>query len=271
MTIPMTAKDVRESIALRWPASENLLIQEASLDSARQGRKIDVLVWSMWASRGYERHAIEVKVSASDWKRELDNAKKSDGWWAHTHRFWVAVPTKLVAKVKAELPDTWGLLGCDPEVPAKTIVQAPKHEAQPFTEAQYVGLMRASADAGLNALQRERDIGRREGEKSAKVAFELRNPEDIVRKELETLREQVKAFNDATGLTIGERYGTMGDAARLGRFMALLTSYMHDPQNMAGNMAQTAGQLRKQAALVDDIAKALVTAVDNALPFEASA
>lgn len=46
-----SSTEMREALASRWPDSEYLVIPEAPEDAARQGRKIDLLVISLWGSR----------------------------------------------------------------------------------------------------------------------------------------------------------------------------------------------------------------------------
>lgn len=62
----------------------------------------------------YERlsppvHGFEVKVSRSDWLRELrTGGLKSEAWRSVCHYWWVVAPPGVVRE--GELPDGWGLL-----------------------------------------------------------------------------------------------------------------------------------------------------------------
>src|ERR1017187_4991640 len=96
--VSMSAAQVRDALLGRWPPSEYVSIPEAPQSSDRQGRKIDVLVVSLWRSRGHEIDAVEIKVSVSDWRRELKQAEKADWWWRHADRFWLASPAPVAAK-----------------------------------------------------------------------------------------------------------------------------------------------------------------------------
>ena len=91
----MTAADVRGVLARHWPAGTYLSIPEAPPNAMRQGRTLDLLVTSLWSSRGFEREGVEIKVSVSDWRRELADVAKAHWWWERVHRFWVAVPAKI--------------------------------------------------------------------------------------------------------------------------------------------------------------------------------
>lgn len=159
----MNARDVVDSLRLRYPDSEYLTILEAPEDAARQGRKIDMLAIALWQSRGYERHGIEVKVSVNDWRRELARAEKADYWWRHSHRFFVAVPAEIAPTVRDELPEGWGLLACEPGAKPRVVVSVPCRQPQAFSEQTLIGIMRASADSGASALYRAEQKGYERG------------------------------------------------------------------------------------------------------------
>jgi hypothetical protein len=221
----MNASDVKEALAKKWPDDQYIRIEEAPQDAARQGRKIDLLVVSLWQSRGFELDAVEIKVSMSDWKRELDNAAKADWWWRHAHRFWVAVPTAIAEKVRAELPSTWGLLACSPEGVA-VVVKAPKHTPEPFTWPSCIGLIRAAVDAGPGALMRARDEGREVGFKEGVRAGQAQTGAFGVQGQLEALQRKVATFEQAAGVSI-ESGWRGGD---IGRVVAAVRAWEHDPE-----------------------------------------
>ena len=269
---PMTTPQVREVLALRWPDSEYLVIPEAPQDAARMGRKIDLLVLSLWQSRGFERHAVEIKVSYSDWTRERQEASKADFWWRHSHRFWLAAPAALVMRIKPELPIGWGLLSCEVGACPKVIVKPPRHDAEPLPEATCIGIMRASADAGVNALRRAEARGRQDGIKEGRRIAERDSGDGVAREELERLRRQVREFEEHAGMTISDRWG---DVAELGRMAGIVKREIGDPGwvvKMIGGAAKRAiddaanvhAQAKKLAESCDSLANALAEAREEA-------
>lgn len=240
----MTARDVIDVLARRrWPDSDYLLIPEAPQTSGRQGRKIDLLVISLWASRGLERDAVEVKVSVADWHRELRNAEKADWWHQHTHRFWLATPAHLAPKVLDDLPTGWGLLSCAPD--AVTVIERPKRRENPqeFTWPQTIGLMRAAADAGVGALQRAREEGRHAGEEAgrARALREMGNGSQ------DELRKKLERFEEITGLDFTKEYR---DIEELAGAFTLATHWSQEPEQMAralDRFASSVGRLQRTA------------------------
>lgn len=75
-----------------------------------QLRTLDALVLDRYKVRGHrEVHGFEVKVSRSDWLRELRDRTKAGAWEAYCHRFWLAVPDPDIVRPD-ELPPGWGML-----------------------------------------------------------------------------------------------------------------------------------------------------------------
>ncbi len=106
----MSSQDIRDALHGRWPDNQYIHIDEAPINSDRGGRKLDVLVVSLWRSRHYQLEGIEIKVSMADFRTEMKDSTKADWWWHHVHRFWIAAPAEIAKKIKPELPPTWGLL-----------------------------------------------------------------------------------------------------------------------------------------------------------------
>lgn len=75
-------------------------------------RRIDLWVIECAPSKGMPAHAIEVKVSRSDWLRELKNPKKRRQAMALSNYYWIAAPVGVVDIV--ELPSQVGLIEIDP-------------------------------------------------------------------------------------------------------------------------------------------------------------
>lgn len=249
----MTAAEVRDALALRWPDSEYLAIPEAPTDSSRMGRKIDLLVISLWASRGFEREAVEVKVSYSDWTRERTEAAKADFWWRHSHRFWVAVPAGLAGKVKEELPIGWGLLACESGCAPKVIVKPARREAEALPWSTTIGVMRAAANAGVSALARAEARGRAAGREEGKGIAERGSNEGVARAALESLRAKVAKFEAASGVSLAAPWG-LGD---IGAAVAIVQRELATPGWTAKQIGAAADMAARQYEIAAENAKKL--------------
>jgi hypothetical protein len=248
----LTAADVRDALAKHWPAASFLSIPEAPQNAIRQGRTLDLLVISLWQSRGYEREGIEIKVSVSDWHRELAEAAKADWWWEHVHRFWVAVPAKIAERVKAELPSGWGLLSCTQDG-VKILVKPVKHAAKPLPETTYLGLLRAASGAGWNALQRARDVGFAEGQKRARDQISIQSGDHYAKRELKSLQEAVARFEAASGVSLKDEWG----AGTIGAQVALVARLFGSPEWTARDIKRSAEQAAEVAKGLTELAEGL--------------
>ena len=71
-------------------------------------RTADALAMSLWPSKDLELHGFEVKISRSDWLRELKNPEKSAPFIELVDRWFIVAPKDIVKK--EELPQNWGLI-----------------------------------------------------------------------------------------------------------------------------------------------------------------
>ena len=69
-------------------------------------RWIDAAVFSLWPCKGITRRAFEIKVSRSDFIRELQNPQKHQWVKDSFHEFWIVAPTGVIQD--GELPNGVG-------------------------------------------------------------------------------------------------------------------------------------------------------------------
>lgn len=204
----LNAESVKNLLAIHYSAPEWFLTFEVPFDLGNGGRRIDGLAVSRIASRGHEIHAIEVKVNRSDWKAELDNPAKAEGWGKAADRFYVATPKGLVSPV--ELPAGWGLL--EPSgTGMREIVTAglnPWRErgasCDPISRDMWVFVLRRALNADESTLKvlvdKAYEDGSKYGEQRGRSEGQYR--EDNARGELGVLRDAVVDFEKASGIKV---------------------------------------------------------------------
>lgn len=120
-------------------------------------RRIDVLLMKTSSSAKpipFERIAVEIKVSRSDFRR--DTVEKRRAWQAVAHRFAYAVPSGLVSV--SEVPADCGLIEVDPDAPrfqgCVWAKRAPRREGRPddFTD-QFVAYLAGRASRAEHQLR----------------------------------------------------------------------------------------------------------------------
>lgn len=71
-------------------------------------RTCDAIAVGLWTSTGLGLHGHEIKVSRSDWLRELKDLTKADAFRCFCDHWWVVAAPGIVRA--GELPEGWGLL-----------------------------------------------------------------------------------------------------------------------------------------------------------------
>lgn len=158
----MTADEVVAAVRRRYGCQgdgfgpEWASLEEMDLQPGHSSRRIDLLLVRAWSSRpkGHERHAVEVKVSRADLRRELDDDTKWRAWHDVVHRFYLAVPAELNLD-GFELPAEWGLLTVTGAGTRETVA-ATKHDPKALPEKVMVEAFRRASRA--EARIRDADV-----------------------------------------------------------------------------------------------------------------
>jgi len=101
--ITVKAEDLIKLIRQRYPLnrpngyqSHVVLEQVPDGTGMHQGHWIDAVVFSLWESHGLLRSAFEIKVSRSDFIRELQNPLKHQWALECFHEFWFVAPQDVI-------------------------------------------------------------------------------------------------------------------------------------------------------------------------------
>jgi hypothetical protein len=120
-------------------------------------RTADLIVQDLWPSKGLEVIGHEVKVSRSDWLRELKDPAKAEVFRRYCHRWWLVVPDASI--VRDDLPDGWGLMAIQGSK-LRAVRPAPKLHPEPMPRTMQVAMLRAVAATAAGSAYREaREFG----------------------------------------------------------------------------------------------------------------
>lgn len=208
----MTAAELSQMLRERLPADQWALLFEVPNGTGfarRVKRTADAIAMSLWPSRGLELHGFEMKVSRSDWQRELADPSKAESIQRFCDRWWVVVSDANIVH-PGELPPTWGLLA--PRGSKLVVkVDAPKLEAQPVDRLFLASLLRAAQDASPAKAQIAAAV---DAERKLQLEIEERRRESVrlhAEHERDLLKKSIEAFERASGVKIdgwhGERIG----------------------------------------------------------------
>ncbi len=124
----------------------------------------DAICMDLWPSRGLLLHGFEIKVTRSDWLRELKNPDKSQRFIDTLDRWWVVAADSEIVR-EEELPEGWGLLVADkygfgrlvqkvearplrPDPDVSTHWSRREHADRPVTRSFLAALLRAATRSG---------------------------------------------------------------------------------------------------------------------------
>src|ERR1700733_9559218 len=237
-----------------------ILIAEVSAPGST--RRADLVRIGMWASRGAGIDVHEIKVSRSDWLRELDDPAKAEAWWPHCNRFWVVTVPGVVQLT--ELPEGWGLM----EMPGsgrrfKVRVPAQSRKDIRLTVPLMVELLRRADN------QRLGEIGRlREEHRDDLRRREAANRERRDRGELSVAVKQRLDLLEAVEKALGMPLDTYGGWPKLPPQRitpAELAAYLAVAQDHV-SVQRRAEDARRERAVLRDAATGLLKRLDAGNP-----
>lgn len=136
----VTAADIRAALIKAYAPPSHRVFFEVSNDTGiKAARWIDALAVGIWPSTGHEIIGIEIKVSRSDWQREMKEPAKAQSLMRFCTRWFLACPDGLVKP--EELPATWGMLALK-DGTIRTKVPAKLLEPEPLTAGFMMAVLR---------------------------------------------------------------------------------------------------------------------------------
>lgn len=259
---PFTTPEVNQMLWNKYTEKGEyvLLFDVPNVVGVRQERRCDAVAIGMWGSTNRLIHGFEIKVSRSDWLREVKDVSKADPFIEQCDRWWLVTGDASIAKSE-EIPEAWGWMtatrtGLRIQRPAKPLPQ----DEERIRRLWAFALIRRAAERGdvsssefQAALQKHRVELDRRAESELKRAIEGAAPA------FERLKEKVQAFEDASGMKLEDwRLGNVGKLARK------LHTISDDGY---GSFTRTLrGQLGQLKVLTERIQEALDALSDPALP-----
>lgn len=128
-----------QGASVRYACAEHVR-SSASFDAKRV---CDFMAQDLWNTGGLALHGHEVKVSRSDWLRELADPSKAQAFSRYCDRWWLVVPDAKI--VRDDLPDGWGLMAFGTNGRLRVIHRAARLDPDPHPPTFRAALMRAVA------------------------------------------------------------------------------------------------------------------------------
>lgn len=178
-------------------------------------RFADALAMNLYPSRGLEIHGVEIKVSRSDWLRELKDPEKSAPIQQYCDRWWLAVDDAAIVK-EGELPVTWGLLVLQKGGKLVQKIAAPKLESKPVTREFLASIFRSVTATMVPSNLLDRLAQKQVDERMQRYQERESHKQKSLEQDVHHLNENIRIFQEVSGIKIDSYHGPkdLGEAVR---------------------------------------------------------
>jgi hypothetical protein len=194
-----TACAILDRLEKRYSAPHWQFLRELRNDTGFQSsRACDALAVGMYHSRGQLLIGFEKKISRSDWLRELKEPQKAEAIAQFCDHWYVVIPDAEIVEI-GELPPTWGLLHVKGNT-IRALREAPTLTPRPIDRGMLAAIVERAIE---NALQPY--LITKQEAKQSELDMEFERGKNSAARDVEAakeLREQVKAFEEASGIEI---------------------------------------------------------------------
>lgn len=152
----MKTHEVNAAIRRAYPSTEYAVMFEVgNATGSRVTRHADAVVMNLWPSRGLLIEGIEVKVSRSDWTREIKNPEKAEAISKYCDKWWIIAPEGIVHE--HEVPALWGYKKVNAKGALVTVKDAPKkdkEELHPLDRGFVSAMLRRASEADSRVVDK---------------------------------------------------------------------------------------------------------------------
>jgi hypothetical protein len=258
--VVLNTAHARAMLRNRFAPGEWALMQEVAPSTGGGTRYADAVAVNLWKSRGHAIHGFEIKVSRSDWLRELKQPAKAEDVYSYCNHWWIVAPAGVVND--GELPPNWGLL----ELNAKglrQVVAAPRLTPQPISIGFFASLMRRGSEAldaevvSRTREDRERILASAQEQCDRMVEQKAAQRTHSIERATVALQE-VKAATGLDFLATGHYRGPSIDMLKLAQRREALNGY--GPDALLGRLTEMSDELERAGQRVRAAVEALVAA-----------
>lgn len=250
MTVIIDTPHIRGLLHKRFASPEWALMEEVAPKTGGGTGYADAVAVNLWPSRGHAIHGFEIKISRSDWLRELKQPAKAESIHQYCDHWWIVAPKGVVKD--GELPPIWGLMEArDATLPI--IVNAPRLDPKPITLSFFASLLRR----GTENINKIAERMQRDAVNAARADIDARvkHQVDQSTKAHRELAAQLEKLKAETGIDIHRYSGPPIAAIKLAQKLALLSGFRgdSDPLSMLTDLANDLD--RASATLRDAVEK----------------
>lgn len=212
---PISADKLRALLRRKFPADQYAMLYEVR-DAAGHGanRSADVVMVGLWPSRGCQIEGMELKISRSDWLRELKKPEKAEAFVPYCDHWWVIASSPDIVKL-SELPPTWGLMV--PRGNGMGIIRhAPDLSPKPVDRSLLAAMLKRATDTTMDSPEIKALIENRVKDAQTGLDQRIKWATEGLQRENRELLKGIEEFEAASGVRISSYAGTrLGEAVKL--------------------------------------------------------
>lgn len=223
-TLTPSESSVVAALRAHFDARSHVVIPQVR-DAAGFGasRTADVVVMSLWPSRGLDLMGMEIKCSRSDWLRELNAPEKAETIYAYCDRWYLVVTSRDIVK-DGELPGTWGLLLVT-DAKVREVVPARPLTAKPMTRTFLAALLKRASAYVVSQAEIDDAVRRTEAAKEKDTNARVDYATKHLRKTIDELQRRLAQYEQAFDVS-AYTYDLREIGARFKQFTAVVKSGM---------------------------------------------
>lgn len=238
----VTSNDVVEALNGKFRSENYLKFRE--FDEFSSGRRVDLLAVSLVRSRPGV-HGVEIKVSRSDWLREMNMAKKADAFY-FCDFYYLASPPGVWQS--GEVPHAWGIM--EIQNGKVKVLREPTRLNSRYDFMFLKTLIGRMLNPDLSALQKRYnegyDQGRKDGEKSSNAQMHV----ETLKREIGIYEENFKKFKDVSGMDLPSVW-SLGDIGEIVKKVQSKNEAMEEIERFSKNMDRFIDRLQRCRKEID--------------------
>ena len=248
----MDTEEVRQALRKKFKSPEWITMEEVGNGTgANCKRHADMILFNMYPSRGLALVGIEIKISRSDLKHELDTPQKAEEIAQYCNEWYLATPKGLIHDDDI-IPVNWGILEIDNKGTVKKRKAAKWFDDKPIPKSFWAALMRKATDKINNERNSIWDDGYAQSEKRYKE--EIKEARALIL--ANTIRKQNANVINALDKIFGYRIWCMKEPEM--QKMAAIYNDMNlydDLKNVINRFAYDIKNYDAESKRIDDVLK----------------
>lgn len=226
--------------------------------STAQRRRADAIAVGMWGSTGNRILGLELKVSRSDWLREVRAVEKADPFLEVCDHWWLVTGSRSIAKLD-EVPASWGWMamtdhGLRVEKPSPRL----RAHTEQISRAFALGLLRKASGSKLASAEVQVVIKKMRGDFDKLLQERVEQESHRNGQKLEELKRRVEKFEAASGLKISD-----WDLGAIGTIVKQIREMNYHGSGLNAVARHLEGQQRELESLVESVKRARAAIVQQ--------